>query len=95
MVWESGKVSCWGDNNKGQLGDGEFGRDIYSSVPVEVSGIADALTVSAGWSIPAPFTSQARFRAGAMTPTASWATMKSLIKSRCRSKRQASQTPLM
>jgi len=49
MVWESGKVSCWGDNNKGQLGDGEFGRDIYSSVPVEVSGITDALTVSAGW----------------------------------------------
>ena len=49
MVWNSGKVSCWGDNNKGQLGDGEFGRDLYSSVPLEVSGIADAVAVSAGW----------------------------------------------
>ena len=49
MVWESGKVSCWGENDKGQLGDGEFGRDLYSSAPVEVSGIADAVDVSAGW----------------------------------------------
>ena len=49
MVWESGKVSCWGENDKGQLGDGEFGRDLYSSVPVEVSGITDAVDVSAGW----------------------------------------------
>ena len=49
MVWESGTVSCWGENDKGQLGDGEFGRDLYSSVPVEVSGITDAVDVSAGW----------------------------------------------
>ena len=49
MVWNSGKVSCWGDNNKGQLGDGQFGRDLYSSVPLEISGIADAVAVSAGW----------------------------------------------
>ena len=49
MVWNSGKVSCWGDNNRGQLGDGEFGRDLYSSVPVEAAGITDAESVSAGW----------------------------------------------
>ena len=49
MVWSSGTVWCWGDNNKGQLGDGEFGRDLYSSVPLEATGIMDAVAVSAGW----------------------------------------------
>ena len=49
MVWISGKVSCWGDNNKGQLGDGEFGKDLYSSVPMEVENITDAVAVGAGW----------------------------------------------
>ena len=49
MVWNSGKVSCWGDNNKGQLGDGQFGRDLYSSVPLEISSIADAVAVATGW----------------------------------------------
>jgi hypothetical protein len=41
----SGKVNCWGDNARGQLGDGSY---TSSTVPVEVSGITTATQVSAG-----------------------------------------------
>lgn len=45
-VHRSGKVSCWGDNNRGELGDG-----VVESValdPVGVIGIDDALDADAG-----------------------------------------------
>lgn len=44
---KSGKVSCWGFNLDGQLGNGETGQ---SDVPVDVQGIANAFLVAAGGS---------------------------------------------
>jgi hypothetical protein len=41
-----GHVECWGSNYSGELGDGETGGG--SSTPVRVTGISDALEVSAG-----------------------------------------------
>jgi alpha-tubulin suppressor-like RCC1 family protein/lysophospholipase L1-like esterase len=41
----SGTVSCWGVNGNGQLGDGTL---VNSAVPVPVSGLSDAIAVSAG-----------------------------------------------
>lgn len=32
------KVYCWGSNDMGQLGNGQYGADKYSDVPVEVGG---------------------------------------------------------
>ena len=32
------KVYCWGSNDMGQLGNGQYGTDKYSDVPVEVGG---------------------------------------------------------
>lgn len=43
---DSGKVSCWGSNGRGQVGNGEAGRSV--SKPVEVAGISDAVDVAAG-----------------------------------------------
>lgn len=45
-VLENGKVTCWGDNQYGQLGDG---TTISRTLPVEVVGLSDAITVSTGW----------------------------------------------
>ena len=45
---EGGTISCWGNNNRGQLGNGQSGRDADSSVPVQVVGIADATAIAAG-----------------------------------------------
>ncbi len=41
-----GTVRCWGDNNKGQLGDGST-QDRHTLV--EVVGITNAVQISAGW----------------------------------------------
>jgi alpha-tubulin suppressor-like RCC1 family protein len=41
----TGTVTCWGDNQFGQLGNGTF---TPSLVPVVVTGIADAVSLSAG-----------------------------------------------
>ena len=41
----SGEVSCWGRNSDGQLGNDDMGVDSY--VPVPVTGISDAVSVSA------------------------------------------------
>ena len=48
-VHEDGAISCWGNNYDGQLGNGQSGEDVFSSIPVEVAGITDAKAVSAGW----------------------------------------------
>ena len=41
----TGHVDCWGENDVGQLGDG---NEEYSDIPVEVRGIANATEVTAG-----------------------------------------------
>ena len=46
---QTGSISCWGRNRKGQLGDGTGGSENdYSPVPVSVVSIDDAIAVSAG-----------------------------------------------
>ncbi|MCW3056920.1 MAG: regulator of chromosome condensation [Solirubrobacterales bacterium] len=42
----SGHVDCWGNNEEGELGDGEHGG--HSDTPVEVQGVTDATQVAAG-----------------------------------------------
>ena len=44
-VRTNGHISCWGDNNVGQLGDGTHDP---RSVPVEVVGVSDAIAISVG-----------------------------------------------
>lgn len=46
VAHQSGKVSCWGYNLDGQLGNGESAN--RKSVPVEVVGITNAFAVAAG-----------------------------------------------
>jgi alpha-tubulin suppressor-like RCC1 family protein len=44
-----GSIKCWGDNWRGQLGDGKsYPEENYSSTPVTVSGITNAVAISAG-----------------------------------------------
>ena len=45
----SGSISCWGENENGQLGNGEFGTNLYSTVPVRVQDITDAVAIGTGW----------------------------------------------
>lgn len=47
IVRQSGKVSCWGSNFSGELGDGTLNT---SNVPVDAMGITTAIGVSAGGS---------------------------------------------
>ena len=48
-LYASGTVWCWGENAKGQLGNGEQSSNAYSTVPVRVLGIDDAVAIAAGW----------------------------------------------
>lgn len=43
-----GRVSCWGENSLGQLGNGESGEEARSLVPVSVSSITDATDIATG-----------------------------------------------
>ena len=45
IVRTSGKVSCWGDNGDGQLGDG---KTIRSAIPTDAVGITDAKAIACG-----------------------------------------------
>ena len=49
LLYEGGEVWCWGENENGQLGDGEFGTNVYSTVPVRVQDITDAVAIGSGW----------------------------------------------
>lgn len=42
----SGKVQCWGANDRGQLGNGSPGD---ARRPVEVAGVAEATSLAVGW----------------------------------------------
>lgn len=46
-VHSDSTISCWGNNNAGQLGIGESDKPEMSVQPVKVNGIADAVSVSA------------------------------------------------
>jgi alpha-tubulin suppressor-like RCC1 family protein len=46
-VRRGGAVQCWGGNSHGELGDGRF--DEPSSVPVDVVGITNAVSVTTGF----------------------------------------------
>lgn len=48
ILHPDGAISCLGTNEYGQLGNGEAGNNLSSSVPVKVSGISDAKLVAAG-----------------------------------------------
>ena len=45
---QDGKISCWGNNNYGQLGNGQKGISTASSEPVEVIGITNAIAITTG-----------------------------------------------
>ena len=45
---ENGEIYCWGGDNLGELGTDERVDDGYSAMPVKVSGISDAVAISAG-----------------------------------------------
>jgi alpha-tubulin suppressor-like RCC1 family protein len=42
----TGRIACWGDNSRGQLGDGS--TESHSSVHVEVNGITNATAITTG-----------------------------------------------
>jgi hypothetical protein len=46
VLTNAGKVSCWGGNGYGQLGDGSLSS---SAVPVPVAGPEDVLSLAADW----------------------------------------------
>lgn len=45
---ESATVSCWGNNDNGQLGNGQMGTEAESPVPVPVEGISGVKAISTG-----------------------------------------------
>ena len=47
-VHTSGEVSCWGDNWKGEIGNGRRGANHDSPIPVKALGFIDAIAVSTG-----------------------------------------------
>jgi alpha-tubulin suppressor-like RCC1 family protein len=48
VVSQSGVVSCWGDDNKGVLGDGQTGPDLWNDQPIEVLSIPSTSIVAGG-----------------------------------------------
>ena len=49
VLQQDESISCWGNNEFGQLGNGQSGEDASSSVPVRVTDITDATAITAGW----------------------------------------------
>jgi len=44
----NGAVSCWGNNEHGELGNGESGEDVHENTPQAVRGVRGAVEVSTG-----------------------------------------------
>ena len=49
LLKSDGTIWCWGSNLHGQLGNGVTGWGAYSTSPIEVAGITDAVAIDAGW----------------------------------------------
>ena len=47
-VLSNGSTQCWGDNSSGQLGSVLSGNNDFSTTPVTVSGVSNAMSVAAG-----------------------------------------------
>ena len=47
-VLNTGDVRCWGNNNFGQVGNGEAGEGVYVSTPFTVPGLSDVKAMSVG-----------------------------------------------
>ena len=45
----TGTISCWGNNEFGQVGNGQSGRNERSLVPAQVLSITDATAITTGW----------------------------------------------
>jgi formylglycine-generating enzyme required for sulfatase activity len=58
LLAKDGRVSCWGSNAGGQLGDG---TDVDSDVPVTVRNLADVTAIAAGGTWPNPFPEDLRY----------------------------------
>ena len=44
----TGEVACWGTGARGELGNGSSGSGVMSAVPVAVTGLSDAVAITAG-----------------------------------------------
>ena len=44
----NGAIKCWGWNQKGQLGNGGYGNNLFSSIPVDVAGLRNATALGLG-----------------------------------------------
>ena len=45
---QDGTISCWGNNQYGQLGNGQSEQNYESSIPVQVASITNATAITAG-----------------------------------------------
>ena len=46
---QTGIITCWGNNEDGQLGNGQGGDGEFSAAPVQVADITDATAITAGY----------------------------------------------
>lgn len=47
-ILEDGRIACWGDGSRGQLGDGNSGKGWQRAAPGVIDGIEDAVAIRAG-----------------------------------------------
>ena len=48
VLFDDGKMTCWGRDNKGQIGDGSSGTTSFKPTPTPVVGIAGATQIALG-----------------------------------------------